>query len=102
MSEKQEGAIQKESTPNLKSYCKDTQIPTVYKAFATETPKTMLQVSIETGILRANICRYNSKFVKQDRMQLVKKGICPISKHRAGFYTTNKELFVNDSQLSLF
>ena len=56
-------------------------------------PKTMLMVSVETGILRANICRYVAYWEKQNRVQLIKKGICPISKHGAGFYTTNPELF---------
>ena len=49
----------------------------------------MLMVSNETGIYRANICRYIAELRRQERIELVKKGICPISKHRAGFYTTN-------------
>ncbi len=56
-------------------------------------PKTMLMVSIETGILRANVCRYVAAWEKQNCIRIVRKGICPISKHRAGFYTTNPELF---------
>lgn len=55
-------------------------------------PKTMLMVSIETSILRANICRYVAEWEKENRICIVRKGICPISKHRAGFYTTNPEL----------
>lgn len=55
-------------------------------------PKTMLMVSVETGILRANICRYVAEWEKTNRISMVRKGICPISKHRAGFYTTNPEL----------
>ncbi|MDR1054873.1 MAG: hypothetical protein LBL90_03415, partial [Prevotellaceae bacterium] len=35
----------------------DTQYQTVYQSLK-ERPKTMLEVSLETGILRANICRY--------------------------------------------
>ena len=56
-------------------------------------PKTMLMVSIETGILRANLCRYVAEWEKENRICIVRKGICPISKHRAGFYTTNPDLF---------
>lgn len=56
-------------------------------------PKTMLMVSVETGILRANICRYVAEWEKQNCIRIVRKGICPISKHRAGFYTTNPRLF---------
>jgi len=65
------------------------------RAFAAfyKQPKTMLMVSIETGILRANICRYVAEWEKRDRIRIVRKGICPISKHHAGYYTTNPKLF---------
>ncbi len=70
--------------------CKDSkfkaQMKVVFECF--KQPKTMLQVSTETGILRANICRYVAEWEKQDRITKVRKGICPISKHPAGFYTT--------------
>jgi hypothetical protein len=62
-----------------------TQYNKVKKAFS-DSPKTMLMVSVETGILRANICRYVSKMKKHGDITFVKKGICPISKYRAGFY----------------
>jgi hypothetical protein len=69
--------------------------PQMQRVFAVlyRQPKTMLMVSIETGILRANICRYVAKWEKENRICIVRKGICPISKHRAGFYTTNPDLF---------
>lgn len=63
----------------------------VYKAFS-ERPKTMLQVAQETNILRASICRYISEWRKYNRIELVKFGLCPITKHRAGFYYTGKEV----------
>ena len=53
----------------------------------------MLMLSVETGILRANICRYVAKLRKQNSIRIVQKSICPISKRRAGYYTTNTELF---------
>ena len=68
------------------------QTQRVFTAFYKQ-PKTMLAVSIETDILRANICRYVAEWEKENRICIVRKGICPISKHRAGFYTTNPELF---------
>lgn len=68
------------------------QMQRVFAAFYKQ-PKTMLMVSIETDILRANICRYVAKWEKQNCIRIVRKSICPISKHRAGFYTTNPELF---------
>lgn len=67
------------------------QIQRVTKVFS-GAPKPMLQVSIETGILRANICRYVAEMKKEETIFLIKKGICPISKHRAGFYTINLDM----------
>ena len=68
-----------------------------------ERPKTMLQVSKELGIYRANICRYVDNFRKANKVQVHHIGICPISKFRSGFLTTDKTLFRGDSeQLSLF
>ena len=68
------------------------QIKRVFSALYKQ-PKTMLMLSVETGILRANLCRYVAEWEKENRICIVRKGICPISKHRAGFYTTNPELF---------
>jgi hypothetical protein len=68
------------------------QTQRVFTAFLRH-PKTMLAVSIETDILRANICRYVAEWGKENRICIVRKGICPISKHRAGLYTTNPDLF---------
>lgn len=65
------------------------QFQTVFKSFLRQ-PKTMLMVSQETNILRANICRYVAELRKYNRIQVVKKGICPISKHPASFYTTKQ------------
>lgn len=70
----------------------EVQMKRVFAAIYRQ-PKTMLMVSIETGILRANICRYVAEWEKENRICIVRKGICPISKHRAGFYTTNPDLF---------
>ena len=70
-------------------YCQTT---TVFNALFKQ-PKTMLMVSVETGILRVNIYRYIAEWQKENRICIVKKGFCPITKHRAGFYTTNPDLF---------
>lgn len=63
-------------------------------------PKTMLMVSVEIGILRANICRYVAEWKRLNCIHEVKTGICPISKHRAGFYITNPEMFPSIVELS--
>ena len=65
------------------------QMDRTFAAFC-EQPKTMLQVSIETEIYRANITRYIAKWRKQGLIKLVKVGLCPISKHRAGFYKAGR------------
>jgi len=67
---------------------KGTQKQRVFKAFY-EYPKTMLMVSVETGILRANICRYVAEMRKRDEIKLIRKGLCQVSKNRAGYYYTN-------------
>lgn len=67
------------------------QMKRVYKSFS-ERPKTMLEVAIETNILRANLCRYVAEWKKENSIELIKFGICPISKHRAGYYYTGKEV----------
>lgn len=70
-----------------KSYNEQRKI--VFRSFA-RTPKTMLQVAIETNVLRANICRIVAELRKKNQITLINKGICPISKHRAGFYITTE------------
>lgn len=83
------------NTPGNPSINKDTKLKgqtrTVLASFS-ECPKTMLEVSLETGILRANICRYVAQSQKEGRLHLAYKGICPITRHPAGFYTTDFSL----------
>ena len=62
----------------------EAQKETVYAAF--NQSKMMLQISVEKGILRANICRYVCQLEDENKISLLYKGICPISKHKAGFY----------------
>lgn len=57
---------------------------------------TMKTVSILTNIDRVNICRYVAKMRKENSIVLVKRGICPITKFRAGFYSTNLNLLTNE------
>jgi hypothetical protein len=64
----------------------------VFEAFMRQ-PSTMLMVSIETGILRANICRYVSGWQKEGKICLIKRDLCKISKHNSGYYTTNLNFF---------
>lgn len=72
----------------------ETQYQIVYQSFK-ECPKTMLQVSLETGILRANICRYIDDMKDKGLVQEVRKGRCPYTHYVAGYYSTDPRLFVN-------
>lgn len=93
------------NTPNNslhKRPCKDkyfeAQKKRVFAAFKRK-PSTMLMVSIETGILRANLCRYVAEWQKQGSIHLLKQGLCNVSKHRAGYYTTDTNLFTQPLKL---
>ena len=77
------------------------QMDKVFKAFKQE-PSTMLMVSIKTGILRANICRYVATWEKQGRICEVKNDHCKISRFPAGYYTTDPALFPESNQTTLF
>jgi hypothetical protein len=80
-----------------------SQYKTVYQSFL-ERPKTMLEVSIETGILRANICRYIAEMEEKGQIQVIRKGYCPYTHFYAGFYSTDEAQFTKPdvSQLNLF
>lgn len=71
---------------------KSNQMPRVLAVFKKQ-PSTMLMVSVEVEVLRANICRYVAQWKKQHRIILTHYGICPISKHRAGFYSADLERY---------
>ena len=76
----------------------EVQMKRVFAAFKRK-PSTMLMVSIETGILRANICRYVAKWQKSNSIHLLKQGLCKVSKHRAGYYSTDTNLFTQPLKL---
>jgi len=84
------------NTPTSKIQGKDkpfeAQMKQVFAAFKRK-PSTMLMVAIETGIFRANICRYVAKWRKSTSIHLLKQGFCEVSKCRAGYYTTDTNLF---------
>ncbi len=93
------------STTNLhQDRCKDmdfrTQYQIVYQSFK-ECPKTMLDVSLETGILRANICRYVADMENKGVIQLLYKSEDEHTKFTAGYYTTDKTLFRQEDNQQL-
>lgn len=57
----------------------------------------------QTGISRADGCRYKAKYEKLGLLQMVRLGICPISGERnVQMITTNKKWFISPSQLNMF
>jgi len=61
----------------------------VFNAFSRH-PKTMKMVSVETGIDRANICRFCAEFREAKQLRFIGYGLCKITKHRAGYLLTTK------------
>ena len=57
--------------------------------------KTMLQVSYETGIERASICRRVAELREDNLIYPLGRTICPISNARAMFYTTSPQIALN-------
>ena len=80
-----------------------SQYKIVYQSFR-ERPKTMLDVSLQTGILRANICRYVADMENKGIIRLLYKTDDEHTKFTAGYYTTDKSLFQgkDDKQLKLW
>lgn len=92
-------------TPSLKDSFKDTyfatQFNTTFEAF-NKKPQTMKELSIATGIDRANVCRYVRTLKKANRIAVYKKAYCSITKHLANYYTTDPSLFPKSNQIKLF
>jgi hypothetical protein len=77
------------------------QFTVVFEGFY-KAPQTMKELSVRTGIDRANICRYCRTMRKSGSIALVRKTYCSVTKHLAGKYTTNPDFFLIDQQLKLF
>ena len=65
-------------------------------------PQTMKQLSIRTGIDRANVCWYCRTLRKSANIWVYKRDICPITKHPAFFWTTNPDFAPLDLQMKMF
>jgi hypothetical protein len=85
----------------MKDSTKKIQTKRTFDAFR-EQPKTMLEVAVETGILRGNICRYVAHFRKHGKIVEVKTGACPVSHHSAAFFSSDPKYFKAESQSELF
>ena len=91
------------NTPSntLNRQFKGNQLKATKEAFFA-SPATMRMIELATGILRPNICRYVRELSKTGNIELVKVGYCPATKSRAGFYSTNPDLWLPNPQMSLF
>jgi hypothetical protein len=76
------------------------QVKTAFREFYKQ-PSTMLMIEVQTGIMRANLCRYVANWKKLGVIYLVEKAKCPISKMMAGFYSTNPK-YRPQAQLKMF
>ncbi len=80
-----------------------TQFIRVFECFM-ERPKTMLDVSLETGILRANICRYVANLRKAGLIQVHHLGKDIHTRMTCAYLTTDAALFSQPmfNELNLF
>lgn len=78
---------------------KDTKRLADYKKvfqYFQQKPATMFQCEIDTGIPRPYVCWYVDKLRKTNDIQIVRLGVCPISKWEGVQYlSTDKNLFTN-------
>lgn len=84
-----------QSLKNLQiSKAQDKQIRTqkeiVFNSIANEA-KTMLMIFIDTGIVRANICRRIDELQDEGRVKLAYKTFCMATGHRAGYYISTSK-----------
>lgn len=97
---------QNHTTPNEmhKGWGKDTyyrdQLSRVFNAFSS-APMTMKEADKFCGVMRENICWYVRDLKEAGAIALIGKRYCNVTKHWAGVYTTNPNLFPIDPQLKL-
>lgn len=73
----------------------------VFQAFF-NAPKTMLQASIETTVMRSNICYYVRDFRKSNSICVVKNETDPLTGFRADYLSTNPKECNSCQQTKLF
>jgi hypothetical protein len=62
-----------------------TQKEVIYNSIKDQA-KTMLMIFIDTGIVRANVCRRIAELQEENRVKLVYKTFCKATGRRAGYY----------------
>jgi len=84
-------------------YIFHAELQKVYDSFYSQ-PKTMRQVEEETGVRRDHITRYVDVLRKINKIKVVRKGMCPITKmNGVQFLSTNPKVLPEKTKLqSLF
>jgi len=80
---------------------KDNELWRVYEYYRHRIA-TATMAAVDLNIYRPSLCRRKRELEKAGLLAEVKKGICPITRHRASYLTTNPDLFPVNAQLSLF
>lgn len=90
-----------ETTKRCKGTDYISQFKTVKETF--QEPMTALMCSRRTGFLQGNIYRYIKLMVDNGEIQKIETKPDPITHNDAGWYTTNKSLWIQreEKQLSL-
>jgi hypothetical protein len=90
------------NNPPHKGCYKDNELQAVYSFLQSHTA-TATQVATALNIYRPNLCRRKRTLEKCGKLAVIKKVVCPITKHKAGLLTTNPALFPpTPKQLNLF
>lgn len=65
------------------------QAKLVYECFH-ETPRTMLEVSILTGVMRSSVCRLSNNWKADGLIFIIKLDRCPMTHRTVQFLSTNR------------
>jgi hypothetical protein len=96
----QKSCLDSKSTKNDRRAQQDAQI----YAYLFTRPATMKEVDRATGIMRENVCWAIWHLRKSERVYVVGRRLCHVTKHMATVWTTNSELapVPDASQLKIF
>ena len=73
------------------------------KKFLYKRPATRLEISVKTGILIQNVCRYVAMLRKQEQIAIIKHDTCQISGQKSEYLSTNPVYFKEyGKQMTLF
>lgn len=65
-------------------------------------PATSMMLSVELGILRANLTRYLREFEQQGKVVVLKEDACKKTGHKAKYYSARPEHFPKERTPDLF